>query len=287
MVIAIGVIVVLATVLGGWVFLGKGDIGNLMHPGEYVIILGAALGSMIIMAPKTVLFEIAKGAVEALRGIPYSKNSYEELFQALYELFMIGRKNGMIALEDHVNEPASSSIFSKYSSLLSNKTAMAFLCEALSPIIDGRIKAEELKPLLKVQLDKMDEQGHEPINIVLKVGDALPGFGIVAAVLGIVNTMQAIGGDPKLVGEKVGSALVGTFIGIFMAYGFVTPLAVNMGFIHQSKMDFLKCISSAVVSFTTGSAPAMAIEIARRGVNSDLRPGAGELEELIKSIKPA
>ncbi|MDA7670642.1 flagellar motor stator protein MotA [Verrucomicrobia bacterium] len=287
MVIVIGVIVILATVIGGWVGIADGNIGNLMHPGEYVIILGAASGSMIIMAPKTVLFEIAKGTVEAIKGIPYSKNSYEELFQALYELFMIGRKNGMIALEDHVNEPASSSIFSKYSSLLNNKTAMTFLCEALSPIIDGRIKAEELKPLLKVQLDTMDEQGHEPINIVFKVGDALPGFGIVAAVLGIVNTMEAIGGDTAEVGKKVGTALVGTFLGIFMAYGFVTPLAVNMGFIHQSKMDFLKCISSAVVSFTTGSAPAMAIETARRGVNSNLRPEAEELEKLMKSIKPA
>jgi len=287
MVIVIGVIVILATVIGGWVGIAHGNISNLMHPGEYVIILGAASGSMIIMAPKTVLFEIAKGTVEAIKGIPYSKNSYEELFQALYELFMIGRKNGMIALEDHVNEPASSSIFSKYSSLLNNKTAMTFLCEALSPIIDGRIKAEELKPLLKVQLDTMDEQGHEPMNILFKVGDALPGFGIVAAVLGIVNTMEAIGGDTAEVGKKVGTALVGTFLGIFMAYGFVTPLAVNMGFIHQSKMDFLKCISSAVVSFTTGSAPAMAIETARRGVNSNLRPEAEELEKLMKSIKPA
>jgi len=286
MVIIIGAILIVACVLSGFAMVG-GKISSLIHLNEFLVIGGAAIGSMIIMAPFSVLKDLLKNLIATLKGIPYSQKSYEDLFQALYELFMIGRKNGMIALEDHVNEPASSSIFSKYPSLAADKEAMTFICEALRPIIDGRIKAEELKPLLDIQLHKMDEEGHEPISVLTKVGDALPGFGIVAAVLGIVVTMGAIAGPVEEIGEKVGSALVGTFLGIFLAYGFVNPLATNMTFVHESRVAFLKCVSAGVVSFCTGAAPAMAIEISRRGVARNFRPDADELEQTLKSIKVA
>jgi len=286
MVIIIGAILIVACVLSGFAMVG-GKISSLIHLNEFLVIGGAAIGSMIIMAPFSVLKDLLKNLMATLKGIPYSQKSYEDLFQALYELFMIGRKNGMIALEDHVNEPASSSIFSKYPSLAADKEAMTFICEALRPIIDGRIKAEELKPLLDIQLRKMDEEGHEPISVLTKVGDALPGFGIVAAVLGIVVTMGAIAGPVEEIGEKVGSALVGTFLGIFLAYGFVNPLATNMTFVHESRVAFLKCVSAGVVSFCTGAAPAMAIEISRRGVARNFRPDADELEQTLKSIKVA
>lgn len=286
MVIIIGAILIVACVLSGFAMVG-GKISSLIHLNEFLVIGGAAIGSMIIMAPFSVLKDLLKNLMATLKGIPYSQKSYEDLFQALYELFMIGRKNGMIALEDHVNEPASSSIFSKYPSLAADKEAMTFICEALRPIIDGRIKAEELKPLLDIQLHKMDEEGHEPISVLTKVGDALPGFGIVAAVLGIVVTMGAIAGPVETIGYKVGSALVGTFLGIFLAYGFVNPLATNMTFVHESRVAFLKCVSAGVVSFCTGAAPAMAIEISRRGVASNFRPDADELEQTLKSIKVA
>ncbi|MBT5063782.1 MAG: flagellar motor stator protein MotA [Verrucomicrobia bacterium] len=290
MFVIIGAITVFVCVIVGFVWAAHWEWGILIaltHWNEYLVIIGAAVGSMIIMAPRNVLMDLIKGVIGVLKGIPYSQNSYEDLFQALYELFMIGRKNGMIALEDHVNEPASSSIFSKYPSLTADKEAMTFISEALRPIIDGRIKAEELKPLLDIQLRKMDEEGHEPISVLTKVGDALPGFGIVAAVLGIVVTMGAIAGPVEEIGEKVGSALVGTFLGIFLAYGFVNPLATNMTFVHESRVAFLKCVSAGVVSFCTGAAPAMAIEISRRGVASSFRPDADELEQTLKSIKVA
>jgi len=284
MVIIFGAIVIVVCVLVGFTMV-DGKISSLIHVNEFLVIGGASIGSMIIMAPWNVLKDLGKKLFAVLKGIPYRQKSYEDLFQALYELFMIGRKNGMIALEDHVNDPASSSVFSKYPSLEKDKEAMDFLCDALRPIIDGRIKPEELKPLLDIQLRKMDEEGHDPINVLIKVGDALPGFGIVAAVLGIVVTMGAIGGPVETIGKKVGSALVGTFLGIFLAYGFVNPLATNMAFVHESRLAFLKCVSSAVVSFCTGAAPAMAIEISRRGVASSFRPNADELEQTIKSIK--
>ena len=286
MVIIFGAIFIVVCVLVGFMMV-DGKPSSLIHLNEFLVIGGASIGSMIIMAPMNVLKDLGKNLFAVLRGIPYSQKSYEDLFQALYELFMIGRKNGMIALEDHVNDPASSSIFSKYPSLEKDKEAMDFICDALRPIIDGRIKAEELKPLLDIQLRKMDEEGHDPINVLIKVGDALPGFGIVAAVLGIVVTMGSIGGPVETIGYKVGSALVGTFLGIFLAYGFVNPLATNMAFVHDSRLAFLKCVSSAVVSFCTGAAPAMAIEISRRGVASSFRPNADELEQTIKAIKVA
>lgn len=285
MIILIGAIIIFASVLGGFTISG-GSVASLIHPSELLVIGGAAFGAMVIMAPKAVLIDLFKNALGALKGIPYSQKSYQELFLAMYELFMVGRKNGMIALEEHVNEPESSSIFSKYPSFVGNKEAIDFLCEGLRPVIDGRIKAEQLHSLFEVQLDKMEVEGHEPVDVLTKVGDALPGFGIVAAVLGIVITMGAISGPIEEIGHKVGTALVGTFLGIFMAYGFVNPLAMNMTFLHKSTLDFLRCISSAVVSFTTGMAPAMAIELSRRRVATSLRPNSEELEQMMKSIKP-
>lgn len=285
MIIILGAVIIFGSVLGGFTISG-GSVASLIHPSELLVIGGAAFGAMVIMAPKAVLIALFKNALATFKGVPYSQQSYKDLFLAMYELFMVGRKNGMIALEEHVNEPENSSIFTKYPSFANNPLAMGFLCEGLRPVIDGRVKAEQLGSLFDVQLKKMDHEGHEPVDVLTKVGDALPGFGIVAAVLGIVITMGAISGPIEEIGHKVGTALVGTFLGIFMAYGFVNPIAVNMTFLHNSTIDFLKCISSAVVSFTTGMAPAMAIEISRRSVASSLRPTSEEMEELMKSVKP-
>ena len=253
--------------------------------GEYITILGAALGALVIMAPIQVLKKVVIYSLATLKGIPYSKKVYADLFMAMYELFMLGRKNGMIALEEHVGDPASSPILSKYPSFIKNKEALEFFCDGLRPVIDGRIKADQLQSLMDVQIKATDHEGHEPIGVISKIGDSLPGFGIVACVLGIVITMGKLNEGAQAVGSAVGAALVGTFFGIAAAYCFVNPLASNITFLHTSKVDFLKCISSALVSFVKGAAPAMAIETARRGVSSDFRPSADELEELLKSTK--
>lgn len=283
MIVIIGCIVVLASVLGGFM-LGGGYFGALMHASEFVVIGGSAAGAMIIMSPRKVMIDLMKQLRGTLKGTPYTKAAYEELFKALYELFMLGRRNGMIALEEHVMSPSTSSIFTKYPSFSGNHHAMELLCGGLRPIIDGKVKPDQLKLLLEIELDCMEEEHHQPIDVLTKLGDALPGFGIVAAVLGIIITMGAIAGPIEEIGQSVAAALVGTFLGILISYGFINPLTVKMTFIGASKLAYHRCIANAVIGFANGMAPIMAVDMARRGLSSELKPTADALETLLKSV---
>ena len=261
-----------------------GSLHNLWHISEFVIIGGAALGSMIIMSPKKVLIDLAKKLLLALKGAPYSRKSYDELLKALYELFLLGRRNGMIALEEHVMSPKTSSIFAKYPTFIGNHHAVEFLCNGLRPIIDGKIKPDQLRLLMETELETIEVEHHAPVSVLTKAADAMPGFGIVAAVLGIVITMAAINGPIEQIGEKVAAALVGTFLGIFISYGFMNPLAVNIEFVNAAEIAYSRCIAASVVGFAAGMAPVMAVEIARRGLSSDVRPSAEELEVMLKAL---
>ncbi len=256
---------------------------SLVQPSEFVVICGAAFGSMVIMAPKKVLIDLFKQMAGTLKGSPFDRSAYEELFSAVYELFLLGRRNGMIALEEHVMSPTSSTIFTKYPKFVNNHHAVEFLCSGLRPIIDGKIKPDQLKLLLDVELDAMEEEHHQPVSVLTKASDAMPGFGIVAAVLGIVVTMGSIAGPIEEIGHHVAAALVGTFLGILISYGYLNPLVVNMEFVGASHMAYSKCIAAMIVGFANGMAPMMAIEMARRGLSSELRPTADELEALLKS----
>jgi len=283
MIIIIGAIIVFVSVIGGFMMAG-GHPGALIQVSEFVVICGAAGGALIIMSPKKVLMDLLHGAVAALKGAPHNKAAYEELFKALYELFMLARRNGMIALEEHVTNPQGSNIFARYPNFVSNKAAVELLCGALRPIIDGKVKPDQLKMLLEVQMESMESEHHKPISVLTKAADAMPGFGIVAAVLGIVVTMGSIAGPIEEIGHHVAAALVGTFLGILISYGFLNPLAVNMEFIGEAEMAYSKCIASSVVGFANGMAPIMAVEMARRGLESDMRPSADELEKMLKAI---
>ena len=286
MIVIIGLMVVLGAVLGGFTLAG-GHVGALLHISEFVTIGGAALGAMIVMSPKKVLIDIVKGVLQTLKGAPYNRSAYDELMKALYELFMLARRDGMIALEEHVSNPATSTIISKYPSLAKNHHALDFLVNALRPIVDGRVKPDQLKMLLDTELHTVLEEHHAPIGVLAKTADALPGFGIVAAVLGIIVTMGAIAGPPEQIGEKVGAALVGTFLGVLLSYGFAHPLASNMEFIGIAEMSYLRCISSSIVGFANGLAPVVAIDVGRRGLSSDVRPTAEEMETMLKSVNQA
>src|ERR1043165_7394578 len=178
MIILIGTIIVFASVLGGFV-MGGGHVGALLHLSELVVIGGAALGALVIMSPKKVLLDMAKLVVLALKGSPYSRQNYEELLKVLYELFLLGRRNGMIALEEHVMNPEGSAILQKYPSFLKNHHAVAFLCGGLRPIIDGKIKPDQLKTLMETEMNCMEEEHAAPINVLTRAADAMPGFGIV------------------------------------------------------------------------------------------------------------
>lgn len=283
MIIIIGSIIVLGAVLGGFMIAG-GHVGALLHLSEFVVIGGAGLGAIMVMSPKKVLIDLFKGILQALKGAPYNRNSYEDLMKALYELFMLGRRNGMIALEEHVASPQSSSIFTKYPTFVNNHHGVEFLCSALRPIVDGRVKPEQLRRLLDTELDAIETEHHAPLGVLVKVADAMPGFGIVAAVLGIVVTMGSINGPVEQIGEKVGAALVGTFLGILISYGFMSPLAVNMEFISLAELTYLRCIATAVNEFANGMAPIMAVEVARRSLSGEMRPTADEMEAMLKAL---
>ncbi len=284
MIIVIGSIIVFLCVFGGFA-IGGGRMAVLVHPNELLIIGGGALGALIIMSPRKVLMDIIKGLITCLKGAPHSRAAYEDLLKVLYELFMLGRRNGMIALEEHVLEPQNSSIFKKYPKFLENHHAVEFLCGGLRPIIDGKIKPDQLRLLLDAEINQLENEHHAPVNVLTRTADAMPGFGIVAAVLGIIITMASISGPVEEIGVEVAAALVGTFLGILLAYGFLAPLALNLEFNSTAELDFTRCIAACVTAFANGMAPVTAVELGRRGMSSELRPTADELEEMFKSLK--
>ncbi len=202
MIVIIGCIIVIGAVLGGFTLAG-GKIPALIQPAELVVIFGAAIGALIVMSPKKVLVDIVRGLVQCVKGTPYNKRAYEDLFKMLYELFRLARRDGLMALESHLIDPPASAIFSKYPKFTSNQHAMSFLTGALTPIVDGTVKPEQLPGLLEADIKLIEEEHHAPAGVMTKTADALPGFGIVAAVLGIVVTMSAIDGPVEEIGEKV------------------------------------------------------------------------------------
>lgn len=288
MILIVGAIIVIVCVFGGFLLEG-GKLPVIINAAvnESMIIVGGAVGSMIIMAPKKILIDIGKGIGACLKGAPHSKASYEDLLKVLYELFLLGRRNGMIALEEHVLEPEKSSVLKKYPKFAGNHHAVEFLCSALKPIVDGKIKPDQLRLLLDTQIDRMEQEHHAPMSVLQKTGDSMPGFGIVAAVLGIVITMASINDGPEKIGEHVAAALVGTFLGILIAYGFMGPLATNMEFVGEAELDYTKCIAACVNGFANGMAPVTAVELGRRGLSSEFRPSADELEAMFKGLKSA
>jgi chemotaxis protein MotA len=286
MVTIVGFIVVIGSILGGFTLAG-GKIPALIQPSECVTIGGAALGSMIVMSPKKVLIDMVKGILQCVKGSPYSKSSFQDMFKMMYELFRLARREGLIVLEPHLSSPKESAIFSKYPKILGDHHVLEFICNALTPVIDGTMKAEQVPGMLSTELHLIAEEHHAPQGVLSKVADSLPGFGIVAAVLGIVITMSAIDGPPEEIGEKVGAALVGTFLGILLSYGFVAPLAMKMEFIGADHMAFYKAIASAIQGFTNDLAPKEAIEQARRSVGGEMRISREKMDELLKEVDKA
>ncbi|RME68606.1 MAG: flagellar motor stator protein MotA, partial [Verrucomicrobia bacterium] len=243
---------------------------------------GVALGVLVVASPSKTLKATIHAAMVALKGALPGKEDYMDMFKVLYELFMTGKKSGLIALDEHVSDPNASSIFQKYPGFLKHKERVEFLCNGLKPIIDGKIKPDQLEPLLEAEIKTREEESHGPITVLMLVGDSLPGIGIVAAVLGIINTMAAIAEGPEAVGEKVAAALTGTFLGILGAYGFINPLTNRIRFNDEMEVKFYACMAKAISAFAHGLAPIMAIESARRSLDPSLVPGPDEMETQLK-----
>jgi chemotaxis protein MotA len=283
MIVIIASIVVIGSVLGGFTMAG-GHVGALIHPSEIVTIGGAALGALIMMSPKKVLMDLIKGVVGALKGTPYNRAAYTELFKLSYELLRVARRDGLLALEPHLNDPHSSKIFEKYPRLAKNHHVIEFICDGFAPVIEGSADAEQIRNLLDAELRIIEEEHHAAVGALQKTADALPGFGIVAAVLGIVITMGAIDGPVHEIGHKVGAALVGTFLGILLSYGFFAPLAGRMEFLGAAELGFFRTISAIILGLVQDATPKVALEQARRGVGTEYRPKRADLEKLFKEV---
>ncbi len=283
MLIIVGAVIVLVAMLGGFMLAG-GHPGVLLHPSEFVVILGIAMGVLVLATPIHVLKEIIHKTKAALLGRTAGRKDYFELLKLLYEIFMIGRRNGLIALEEHVMNPKGSAVFQKYPSLLGHHERLEFLCNGLKPVIDGKIKPDQLESLMGAELEAKETEEDHPVHTLQMIGDSLPGIGIVAAVLGIINTMSSIADGPEAVGEKVAAALTGTLLGIFFAYGFVNPLAARFKFNNATEQQYLRCILQAVAGFAKGLAPLTAVEIARRSLDSSVQPNGDELEAALKGL---
>ncbi len=282
MFIIIGYIVVIASTLTAFVLAGGKPL-SLFHLSEVIALGGITLGVVIVCAPKDVIIRTIGAMMKALKGSGPSKDDYLDLMKIMYEMFMLGRRNGLLALDEHVSAPESSSIFQNYPKFLADRDKVDFLCSALRPIIDGKIKPDQLEPLLKAEIDAKKHSAHGPINVLHLVGDSLPGIGIVAAVMGIIVTMGYIDQGPLMIGKKVAAALSGTFYGIFAAYGFINPLCNLIEFGNEAEENYYICMSRAIGAFARGLAPIMAVELARRSLEAGLVPNADDLENILKS----
>jgi len=283
MVVIIGFVVIIGGSLAGF-YMAGGSVGLLLHTAEIVTILGMLFGCAIVMAPAAVLQQIVAGVLNTLKGSPYNKEDYDDLFKMMYELFQLGRRNGMIALEEHVMNPEGSTLFKKYDKFHSNTRAVDFFCDGLRPLVDGRLKPEQIGPLMEAGVKHIEHEKHAPVHVMHLVADSMPAFGIVAAVMGIINTMQYLN-DTEKVGSMIAAALSGTFLGIFISYGVVAPLAVNVHFYNEGETTYLKVIKASVVAFALGLPPVVACEIGRREIEHRFQPTASDLETMLKTAK--
>jgi chemotaxis protein MotA len=273
----IGILVVLGAVAGGYL-MEHGKLLVLMQPAELIIIGGAAAGTLLIANPISTVIAIMKGILAVLKGSPYTKASYLETLKMLNELFMQARKQGMVKLEEDIEDPPKSAVFSKYPKFLANHHAVHFICDTIRMSISGGVPAFDLDQMMEMDMEVHHHAASGPISALSTVADALPGLGIVAAVLGVVITMGALGGPPEEIGHKVAAALVGTFLGILLCYGFLGPLALNMTKMADAELDYLRCLRQGVIGFVKGSAPILAVEFARRSIPGDYRPTFKEFE---------
>jgi len=284
MFILIGLAVVFGSVLLGYV-MHHGNVAVLIQISEFIIIGGAAVGSMIVGNPPSVLVGVFKDCMGLLKGNPYKKSTFSELLLMLFELFHTAKQEGMLALEPHVERPEESEIFKKYSFFTADHEAVAFLTDTMKVLLTGTVDRHDLAEILDLDLERHEEEAMTSTHVLTKTGDAMPGFGIVAAVLGVVITMGSIGGAASAIGQKVAAALVGTFLGILLAYGVFQPLAQACEGTVRCRMAYMGCIKTALLAFARGEPPITAIEFARRNVEPGLRPSFTDMEELIRAWK--
>jgi chemotaxis protein MotA len=283
MIAIIGFVVVVGAVLGGFTMAG-GNPMALVHVSEFVMIGGAALGMILISTPMSTL----KKMISQVTGLPKtgpSKNDYIDLLVMMYEIFNVARRDGVIALESHIENPTESEILSKYKRFINDHFAVAFFCDTVRSITTGAVPGHELDEIMDLDLDSHHGEEERPTGILTKVGDSMPGFGIVAAVLGVVITMSHIDGPPEEIGHMVGTALVGTFLGILASYGFIQPTAMNLEQKNIENLGYYVCLKQGLLGFNRGYVPSFVAEFARRSISPEVRPDFKEVEDACREAK--
>ncbi|MES2662516.1 MAG: flagellar motor stator protein MotA [Pseudomonadota bacterium] len=278
--VIVGTIVALLCIAGGYMAHG-GKLMALFQPFEVLIIGGAALGAMIISNPKAVTMGVFKSVGPLLKPTPYNKNFYLELLALMFDIFNKIKRQGMIAIESDIDDPHASPIFSKYPSITNDHHVTEFISDYLRIMMLGAMAPHEMENLMDMELETHHAESALVPGAITKVSDGLPGFGIVAAVLGIVNTMGSLGGPPEILGQKVGAALVGTLLGILFAYGFVGPFASLLEHKEREHAKFYECIKVCLMATINGAPPKIAVEFGRKIVYHSMRPTFQELEDRV------
>ena len=282
MALIIGAIIVVACVLGGFVLHG-GALPVLWQPTEVLIIFGAAFGSFVIANPLNIIKQVFQGVMRLITGSPFNKAFYLDLLSLLYDIFDKSRKQGVMSIEEDIDNPESSQIFSRYPAVVKSRELMTFITDYLRIISSGNMAPHELEGMMENEIDSRHHELEEPAHAVNKIADALPGLGIVAAVLGIVITMNFLSEGPERIGLSVAAALVGTFLGIWMGYGFVGPTSIALEHAAKYELKAYECVKAAIVATVQGQAPQMAIEFGRKALPTHKRPEFQELNDHVRS----
>lgn len=279
----IGIVVVAASVLGGYLGLG-GHLDVLWQPFEYVMIVGAGIGSFLIANPKKVISGAAGSFKLIFSGSRYSKDHYLELMGLLFSLFKLAKTKGDLALESHVETPEESTIFQNFQTVFNAHGAVEYLCDYLRLLTLGTTNSHEMETIMEEELDVHHGEMHNVSSAVVTMADSFPALGIVAAVLGVIHTMGSITEPPEILGQLIGGALVGTFAGIFVSYGFAAPIGQSMDKVFIDEARYMRCIKVAVIAHMQGYAPQISVEFARKTLTQDVRPTFIETEEMIQNL---
>ena len=277
----VGIVVVFGAVIGGFL-MEKGHIAVLVQPAELLILVGAAMGTLLVANPMHIIKGVVAGLLGVLKGSSFGKARYLSTLKMMYQFLNKVRKDGLLSVEMDVEKPTESSIFKNYPEFLNDHHARDFVCDTLRTAITGGVEPFDMDQMMELDMEVHHHAAMQPVNALTTVADALPGLGIVAAVLGVVITMGSLGGPPEQIGEKVAAALVGTFLGILLCYGVAGPLSSNMSKTADDHNEYLHVLRVLILSFLKGSAPMIAIEMGRRAVPAHLRPSFDEMEKNCK-----
>lgn len=284
MLFIIGTITVIVCTLGGYAAMG-GKLYVLWQPFEVVIIVGAALGGFIISSSKEIMVGTGKAMGGTLMGgTPFKKDDYQELLVMLFSVFKMARTKGALALEAHVENPTESDLFKKYPTFYKNKEMRTFLCDYLRLITMGTTNVHQMEELMEQEIEAHHEESHQISHAVITMADSMPALGIVAAVLGVIKTMGSINEPPEVLGKLIGGALVGTFLGVWISYGFLAPMGRNIGDKYDAESRYMRVMKVAILAYLQGHAPQVAVEFARKNIFHEFRPSFYEIEDAVSNV---